>query len=70
MTGANDTAAVASASGRGNWKKTARGFAWDIPARLNIAHLCCDSWAAADPERVAVIHLGWTGASVWTYGDL
>lgn len=26
----------------------------DAPARLNIAHVCCDRWAA-DPERIAII---------------
>jgi acetyl-CoA synthetase len=32
-----------------------RTFRWQIPARYNIAASCCDQWAKADPERVAVI---------------
>ena len=30
-------------------------FRWDIPARFNIAHVCCDRWAT-HPGRVALIH--------------
>jgi acetyl-CoA synthetase len=59
------------ASGRGNWNKLRDGFAWDIPDAVNIADLCCDSWAAVAPDRVAVIHLGSDERrSEWTYGDL
>lgn len=31
-----------------------RDFAWDIPARCNIARLCCDDWAERQPDRLAV----------------
>ena len=44
-------------------------FVWDIPARLNIAELCCERWARADPGRVAVRHPG-PPREDWTYGML
>jgi len=74
MTEANDTGRPLlrrPASGKADWGRLRDGFAWDIPDTLNIAHLCCDAWAAVDPDRVAVTHLGADGGrSVWTYGDL
>jgi hypothetical protein len=70
MTGAARAASAGPPPGKA-LGTSARGFAWDIPDAVNIAHLCCDSWAAVAPDRVAVIHLGADGArSVWTYGDL
>lgn len=30
-------------------------FRWQVPAHFNIAHACCDRWAA-DPARIALIH--------------
>ncbi|WP_461428190.1 AMP-binding protein [Gymnodinialimonas sp.] len=45
------------------------GFAWDIPSQLNIAEVCCDRWARAEPDRVAVRHIG-PPDEVWTYGQL
>ncbi|MCB1487749.1 MAG: AMP-binding protein [Bauldia sp.] len=30
-------------------------FRWEIPERFNIAVACCDRWAAAVPDRVALI---------------
>ncbi|AXS42298.1 acyl-CoA synthetase [Breoghania sp. L-A4] len=32
------------------------GFRWNIPARYNIAADVCDRWAAAEPDRIALIH--------------
>jgi len=32
-------------------------FRWPIPARYNIGVDACDRWAAADPERDAILHL-------------
>lgn len=47
------------------------GFTWTIPGQLNLAQLCCDGWARADPDRVAVEHLGQDGTrEAWTYGLL
>jgi acetyl-CoA synthetase len=47
------------------------GFRWTIPDRVNISELCCDSWARARPDQVAIIHIGADGTRrVWTYGQL
>jgi acetyl-CoA synthetase len=55
----------------GSWDRLRAGFAWAVPDAMNIAHLCCDSWAELVPDRVAVIHLGADGTrAAWTYGDL
>jgi acetyl-CoA synthetase len=54
-----------------DWDRLRAGFGWSIPARMNIAHLCCDSWAMADPDKLAVIHLQADGTrDVWSYGRL
>ncbi|MGR3709458.1 MAG: AMP-dependent synthetase, partial [Alterinioella nitratireducens] len=54
-----------------DWQALRDGFSWNIPAQMNIAALCCDDWARADPDRVAVIHRGGDGArQVWTYGQM
>lgn len=45
------------------------GFHWPALARFNIADACCDSWAAAAPDRVALIDLS-EGEAPWTYGRL
>ena len=59
------------ASGKADWARLRGRFSWSIPETFNIASACCDVWAVAEPDRVAVIHLGSDGArSVWTYGDL
>jgi acetyl-CoA synthetase len=34
-----------------------REFRWDIPARYNIGVDICDRWAAADPKRLAILHV-------------
>jgi acetyl-CoA synthetase len=53
------------------WEAMRAGFAWDLPARCNIAALCCDDWAAVAPGRVAVIQRDAAGGRrSWTYGDL
>ncbi|WP_294608186.1 AMP-binding protein [uncultured Roseovarius sp.] len=46
------------------------GFAWDIPARLNMAVQVCDDWAACAPERVAIVDLSGEGAREISYGQL
>lgn len=54
-----------------DWESLRVGFRWDISARMNIAWLCCDSWAAAAPDRTAVIHRTADGGrDVWSYGQL
>ncbi len=48
-----------------------REFRWQIPARLNIAEVCCDSWARAEPGRTAIIHITEDGRrELWSYGRL
>ncbi|WIX32765.1 AMP-binding protein [Salinicola sp. JS01] len=37
-------------------------FAWAVPARFNIASVCCDRWAE-DPERLAMIEIGDDGSA-------
>ncbi|WP_244504624.1 AMP-binding protein [Jannaschia faecimaris] len=51
------------------WAEMRAAFRWNIPDRFNIAYGCCDSWAAEDPDRVAIIDLS-EGRRVWTYGAL
>ncbi len=34
-----------------------RQFRWNIPARYNIGVDICDRWAAADPRRLAILHM-------------
>ena len=47
------------------------GFRWPEPARLNIATEICSRWAAAEPERIALIQLGADGVvTKWPYGAL
>ncbi|EKE44323.1 putative fatty-acid-coa ligase protein [Oceaniovalibus guishaninsula JLT2003] len=41
-----------------------------MPERMNIADLCCDSWAATHPDRVALVHVDEDGDDPWTYGEL
>ncbi|MGL4325427.1 MAG: AMP-binding protein [Beijerinckiaceae bacterium] len=36
-------------------------FRWAIPARYNIGTAVCDRWAAADPQRIAIIEAGADG---------
>jgi acetyl-CoA synthetase len=53
------------------WEDLRRGFRWHVPPAMNIADLCCDSWAMAAPERIAIIHRDSQGGrSLWRYGQL
>ena len=54
----------------GRWGDIRREFHWRIPADFTIARACCDAWAEADPDRVAIIHPGEGGVRTWTYGAL
>ena len=54
-----------------SWGKMRAAFRWDIPKHFNIAERCCDSWAALDPDRVALTHVSQDGsAQDWTFGTL
>ncbi|HUE45172.1 MAG TPA: acyl-CoA synthetase [Aestuariivirgaceae bacterium] len=48
-----------------------RTFAWSIPRRFNIGNAACERWAAAEPDRTAIIHVHPDGrADRVTYGAL
>jgi acetyl-CoA synthetase len=54
-----------------NYDEICRKFRWRIPPRYNIGVDCCDRWAAAEPERLAILHLHGDGRSdAVTYGWL
>lgn len=45
-------------------------FEWAVPERFNAATYCCDRWADADPDRVAIHAIEADGEREYTYGDL
>src|SRR6185295_409860 len=48
-----------------------RLFRWQIPAQYNIGVAVCDKWAAADPGRLAILHMRADGrAEEMTFGWL
>lgn len=54
-----------------DWQALRTGFRWAVPERMNIAHLCCDDWAARAPDRVAITHIDPDGTRTrWTYGQI
>jgi len=40
-----------------DYDELCRAFRWQVPARYNIGTDVCDRWAAADPRRLAILHL-------------
>lgn len=56
--------------GPGDWAALRASFNWHIPDDFSMAWACCDGWAQADPDRVAVTHVDGTGRKDWTYGAL
>ncbi len=55
----------------GAWADMRDQFTWKIPDEFNIAERCCDSWAALDPDRVALTHVAEDGTSTdWSFGAL
>jgi acetyl-CoA synthetase len=40
-----------------DYETLTRSFAWQIPERFNIAAAISERWAAAEPDRVAIIHV-------------
>jgi acetyl-CoA synthetase len=56
---------------KSDWDSLRAGFRWNVPEFFNIAEACCDSWAALDPKRLALIHVDAQGAEKrYAYGDL
>jgi acetyl-CoA synthetase len=47
------------------WDEMRAAFRWDIPARFNLGTACCDAWAAAEPDRTAIVDLS-DGRRIWT----
>src|SRR5215475_3137609 len=48
-----------------------RQFRWELPATYNIGVEVCDRWAAAEPDRLAIVHVRPDGRSESiTYGWL
>ncbi len=57
--------------GRGPYEALRSAFRWSIPARFNIAAACCDRWAAAEPDRQALIRCDAAGGlTAISYGEL
>ena len=55
----------------GNWAAMRTAFRWNVPERFNIAQACCDSWARAQPDKTAIIHVGGDGvATPWKFAQL
>jgi acetyl-CoA synthetase len=52
--------------GRDNWAAMHRGFRWEVPARFNIAQVCCARWAQREDaaQRVAIRAHGAEGATL------
>ena len=46
------------------------GFAWNLPAHLNMVGQVCDDWAEAEPERLAILNLSGEGTREVSYGAL
>jgi len=41
----------------GSYDELVAGFRWNLPERLNMAVQVCDAWAAAEPDRVAIVDM-------------
>ena len=52
-----------------SYEALCEGFAWNLPARLNMAQQVCDVWAEAEPDRVAIIDLNGPRRDV-SFGEL
>ncbi len=54
-----------------SWEALRTGFRWQIPERFNISSACCDSWARAEPGKLALIDVNKAGGlRHWSYGEL
>jgi len=40
-----------------DWQTLRDEFRWDVPKHFNIAIACCDSWASAEPNKIAIVHV-------------
>jgi acetyl-CoA synthetase len=56
---------------RDRYDEIHRAFRWQVPARLNLAEVCCARWARETPDAPAVLYEHEDGTSaVFTYADL
>src|SRR4051794_10292361 len=54
-----------------DYERLVGAFRWNIPERYNIGVDVCDRWAAAEPERPAILDLAVDGkVAVTSYGRL
>jgi acetyl-CoA synthetase len=55
-----------------SYEALVEGFRWTIPPRYNIAVACADAWAAADPDRTALVRYTPDDGTLTatSYGDL
>src|SRR5215203_6113788 len=54
-----------------DYDRLVAAFRWEIPERYNIGVDVCDRWAAAEPERLAILEVAPGGeVAVTTYGAL
>ena len=54
----------------GTYEALRKGFDWDLPPILNMAHQVCDGWAVTEPDRLAIIEVTPDHVRKVTYGDL
>jgi len=55
---------------QGSYETLRKGFDWDLPSTLNLAHQVCDGWAVTEPDRLAIIEVTPEHMRKITYGDL
>jgi acetyl-CoA synthetase len=54
----------------GEWDEMRARFCWRVPDTFNIAEACSATWARAEPQRTALIHVGDGEIARWSYGAL
>lgn len=52
-----------------SWDAVRARHRWEIPADYNLAHDLCGKWAAAEPDRLALIHVA-ERVREYTHGEL
>lgn len=56
--------------GAGAYEAARAGFSWNIPSHFNIGVDVSDKWAAADPDRIAIIESSDSGIVQTTFAEL
>lgn len=52
------------------YERLYRDFRWEIPARFNIAHACCDRWAEQTPDAPAIIDMNGPQPAILTFAAM